>query len=296
MLPSATCEKDAVNRIVAAHRPDVLFHAAALKHVPIVEAQPLEGLFTNVIGTRNVAEAALRANVSTMIMVSTDKAVNPANVMGATKRMAEMFCQAMDLDSAVNGTRFVTVRFGNVLGSAGSVVPLFENQIRAGGPVTVTHPEMERFFMTISEACLLVLQAAAHSHARQEERGRIYVLDMGSPVKIVDLARNLIRLSGRRPDTDIQIVYTGLRPGEKLYEELFDNKETLSGTGASGILAASPRSIEGALIVRIFDEMKRRIDAQDLPGALRLLKSTVGEFTPGSEIHLLMRGEDSSKH
>lgn len=298
-LHAALCnvrEKDAVNRIVASHRPDVLFHAAALKHVPIVEAQPLEGLFTNAIGTRNVAEAALRANVSTMIMVSTDKAVNPSSVMGATKRMAEMFCQAMDLDSAVNATRFVTVRFGNVLGSAGSVVPLFEKQIRAGGPVTVTHPEMERFFMTISEACLLVLQAAAHSRERQQERGRIYVLDMGSPVKIVDLARNLIRLSGRRPDTDIQIVYTGLRPGEKLCEELFDNKETLSGTGASGILAASPRSIEGALIVRIFDEMKRRIDAQDLPGALRLLKSTVGEFTPGNEIHLLMSGEDSSKH
>ncbi|MBB6414250.1 polysaccharide biosynthesis protein [Mesorhizobium sangaii] len=298
-LHAALCnvrEKDAVNKIVAAHRPEVLFHAAALKHVPIVEAQPLEGLFTNAIGTRNVAEAALRANVSTMIMVSTDKAVNPASVMGATKRMAEMFCQAMDLDSAVNGTRFVTVRFGNVLGSAGSVVPLFEKQIRAGGPVTVTHPEMERFFMTISEACLLVLQAAAHSRERQQERGRIYVLDMGSPVKIVDLARNLIRLSGHRPDTDIQIVYTGLRPGEKLCEELFDDKETLSGTGASGILAASPRSIEGALIVRIFDEMKRRIDAQDLPGALRLLKSTVGEFIPGSEIHLLMSGEDSGKH
>ncbi|WP_192259647.1 polysaccharide biosynthesis protein [Mesorhizobium caraganae] len=298
-LHAALCnvrEKDAVNTIVQAHRPQVLFHAAALKHVPIVEAQPLEGLFTNAIGTRNVAEAALHANVSTMVLVSTDKAVNPANVMGATKRMAEMFCQAMDIDSQVNGTRFVTVRFGNVLGSAGSVVPLFEKQIRAGGPVTVTHPDMERFFMTISEACLLVLQAAAHSHARQEERGRIYVLDMGSPVKIVDLARNLIRLSGRRPDTDIQIIYTGLRPGEKLYEELFDNKETLSGTGASGILAASPRSIERELIVRIFDQMKRRIDAQDLPGALRLLKSTVGEFTPGSEIHLLMSGKDSSKH
>ncbi len=298
-LHAALCnvrEKDAVNKIVAAHKPDVLFHAAALKHVPIVEAQPLEGIFTNAIGTRNVAEAALRANVSTMILVSTDKAVKPANVMGATKRMAEMFCQAMDLNSEVNGTRFVTVRFGNVLGSAGSVVPLFEKQIRAGGPVTVTHPDMERFFMTISEACLLVLQAAAHSRARQEERGRIYVLDMGSPLKIVDLARNLIRLSGRRPDTDIQIVYTGLRPGEKLYEELFDNKETLSGTGASGILAASPRSIERALIVRIFDEMKRRIDAQDLPGALRLLKSTVAEFTPGSEIDLLMSGKDSSKH
>ncbi|MEO5757992.1 MAG: nucleoside-diphosphate sugar epimerase/dehydratase [Mesorhizobium sp.] len=288
-------EKEAVNKIVEAYKPDVLLHAAALKHVPIVEAQPLEGVFTNAIGTRNVAEAALRANVSTMIMVSTDKAVNPANAMGATKRMAEMCCQAMDLDSAVNGTRFVTVRFGNVLGSAGSVVPLFEKQIRAGGPVTVTHPEIERFFMTIPEACLLVLQAAAHSRAHREERGRIYVLDMGSPVKIVDLARNLIRLSGLRPDVDIQIVYTGIRPGEKLYEELFDSNETLNVTDTPGILAASPRSIERALIVRIFDEMKRLVDAQDLPGALRLLTTTVPEFTPGKEIDLMMSGESSIK-
>ncbi|WP_181763488.1 nucleoside-diphosphate sugar epimerase/dehydratase [Mesorhizobium sp. B2-4-15] len=278
-------EKGAVNTVVQSHRPHVIFHAAALKHVPIIEAQPLEGILTNAIGTRNVAEAALRAGVPKMIMVSTDKAVNPTSVMGATKRMAEMFCQAMDLDSKTNSTRFVTVRFGNVLGSAGSVVPLFEKQIKAGGPVTVTDPEIERFFMTIPEACLLVMQAAAHNSAQQEERGRIYVLDMGSPVKIVDLARNLIRLSGRRPDTDIRIVYTGLRPGEKLYEELFDSKETLSQTGASGILMASARSIELALIERIFDEMQRMIDAQDLPGALRLLKSTVAEFTPGAHVH-----------
>ncbi|TPM97576.1 polysaccharide biosynthesis protein [Mesorhizobium sp. B2-3-3] len=278
-------EKGAVNTVVQSHRPHVIFHAAALKHVPIIEAQPLEGILTNAIGTRNVAEAALRANVPKMIMVSTDKAVNPTSVMGATKRMAEMFCQAMDLDSKTNSTRFVTVRFGNVLGSAGSVVPLFEKQIKAGGPVTVTDPEIERFFMTIPEACLLVMQAAAHNSAQQEERGRIYVLDMGPPVKIVDLARNLIRLSGRRPDTDIRIVYTGLRPGEKLYEELFDSKETLSQTGATGILTASARSIELALIERIFDEMQRMIDAQDLPGALRLLKSTVAEFTPGAHVH-----------
>ncbi|TPM13634.1 nucleoside-diphosphate sugar epimerase/dehydratase [Mesorhizobium sp. B2-3-5] len=278
-------EKGAVNTVVQSHRPHVIFHAAALKHVPIIEAQPLEGILTNAIGTRNVAEAALRANVPKMIMVSTDKAVNPTSVMGATKRMAEMFCQAMDLDSKTNSTRFVTVRFGNVLGSAGSVVPLFEKQIKAGGPVTVTDPEIERFFMTIPEACLLVMQAAAHNSAQQEERGRIYVLDMGPPVKIVDLARNLIRLSGRRPDTDIRIVYTGLRPGEKLYEELFDSKETLSQTGATGILTASARSIELALIERIFDEMQRMIDAQDLPGALRLLKSTVAEFNTGAHVH-----------
>ncbi|KUM26993.1 hypothetical protein AU467_18690 [Mesorhizobium loti] len=287
-------EKHAVSNIVESHSPQVLFHAAALKHVPMVEAQPLEGIFTNAIGTRNVAEAALRAKVSKMIMVSTDKAVNPANVMGATKRMAEMYCQALDLDSKINATRFITVRFGNVLGSAGSVVPLFEQQIKCGGPVTVTHPEIERFFMTIPEACLLVLQAAAHNPAQQEERGRIFVLDMGSPVKIVDLARNLIRLSGRRPDTEIRIAYTGLRPGEKLYEELFDSNETLSQTEAPGILEANARSIERAMIVRIFDEMQRMIDAQDIQGALRLLKSTVAEFTPGADIHLLMGRKSST--
>jgi O-antigen biosynthesis protein WbqV len=281
-------EKETVLRIVGAHRPDVIFHAAALKHVPIVEAQPLEGVFTNAIGTRNVAEAAIQAKASAMILVSTDKAVNPANVMGASKRMAEMFCQAMDLSLGEGATRFVTVRFGNVLGSAGSVVPLFEKQIRAGGPLTVTHAEIERYFMTIPEACLLVLQAAAHSLNRQEERGRIFVLDMGKPVKIVDLARNLIRLSGLRPDEDIKIAYTGLRPGEKLYEELFHSRESLEQTDAKGILAAAPHAIERGLIIRIFDEMKRMIEQDDVVGALRLLKSTVTDFTPGAEIRAMM--------
>ena len=285
-------ERDAVARLVTEHRPDVLFHAAALKHVPIVEAQPLEGIFTNVIGTRNVVEAAAQADVSLMVLISTDKAVNPANAMGATKRMAEMFCQAMDLHSDCDGTRFVTVRFGNVLGSAGSVVPLFERQIRAGGPVTVTHPEIERYFMTIPEACVLVLQAATHGLDALKQRGRIFVLDMGTPVKIVDLARNLIRLSGRRPDVDIKIVYSGLRPGEKLYEELFASQESLSNTGVAGILAASPRSIEYGVIVRIFDEMKRLIDANDTTGALRLLRSTVPDFNAGKEILLLMEREN----
>jgi O-antigen biosynthesis protein WbqV len=281
-------EKETVSRIIGAHRPDIIFHAAALKHVPIVEAQPLEGIFTNAIGTRNVAEAAVRAKASAMIMVSTDKAVNPANVMGASKRMAEMFCQAMDLSIGEGATRFVTVRFGNVLGSAGSVVPLFEKQIRAGGPLTVTHAEIERYFMTIPEACLLVLQAVARSLNRQEERGRIFVLDMGEPVKIVDLARNLIRLSGLRPDEDIKIVYTGLRPGEKLYEELFHSRESLEQTDAKGILAASPLAIERGLIIPIFDGMKRMIDQDDVAGALRLLKSTVTDFTPGTEIRALI--------
>lgn len=277
-------ERDAISNVVESYAPNLIFHAAALKHVPMVEAQPIEGIFTNVIGTRNVADAALRSRVSKMIMVSTDKAVNPANVMGATKRMAEMYCQAMDIDQTTCTTRFMTVRFGNVLGSAGSVVPLFEQQIKTGGPVTVTHPDIVRFFMTIPEACLLVLQAAAHDTDEVKERGRIFVLDMGSPVKIVDLARNLIRLSGRRPDKDIQIVYTGLRPGEKLYEELFDLNEPLTGTTSPGVLAASARSIERSVIVRIFDEMQRMINAQDVEGALRLLQSTVPEFMLGADI------------
>lgn len=286
-------ERDAISSVVETHRPDLIFHAAALKHVPMVEAQPIEGLFTNAIGTRNVADAALRWKVSKMVMVSTDKAVNPANVMGATKRMAEMYCQAMDLDPKTQPTQFMTVRFGNVLGSAGSVVPLFEQQIRAGGPVTVTHPDIVRFFMTIPEACMLVLQAAAHERDGISERGRIYVLDMGSPVKIVDLAKNLIRLSGRRPDVDIQIAYTGLRPGEKLYEELFDCNEKLSETGSPGILSASARSIKRAMIERIFDEMHRMISDLNVEGALRLLQSTVPEFTPGFEVQVTMSGARS---
>ncbi|KAB0681524.1 polysaccharide biosynthesis protein [Aureimonas leprariae] len=286
-------EREVVARAIAAHTPNVLFHAAALKHVPIVESHPLEGIATNALGTRNVAEAAARAGVAAMILVSTDKAVNPANVMGATKRMAEMVCQGLDLGAAAgeSGTRFVTVRFGNVLGSAGSVVPLFERQIKAGGPLTVTHPAIERYFMTIPEACLLVLQAAAHSLRRPGERGRIFVLDMGTPVKIVDLARNLIRLSGLRPEVDVRIVYTGLRPGEKLYEELFDARETLAQTDAAGILAASPRAIEYGVMARILDEMRRLIEANDVAGALRLLQSTVPDFVPGPETLERMRSE-----
>jgi O-antigen biosynthesis protein WbqV len=281
-------EKATVLRLFEAQRPDVIFHAAALKHVPVVEAQPLEGIFTNAIGTQNVAEAAVHVKAAAMVVVSTDKAVNPANVMGASKRMAEMFCQAMDVNPGQSTTRFVTVRFGNVLGSSGSVVPLFESQIRQGGPVTVTHPDIERYFMTIPEACLLLMQAAAHSLNRQDERGRIFVLDMGEPVKIVDLARNLIRLSGLRPEEDIKIIYRGLRPGEKLYEELFYSKESLKQTGAKGIFMAFPHAVERQVIARVFDEMRRMIDQNNLAGALRLLKSTVTDFSPGAEVRSMM--------
>jgi O-antigen biosynthesis protein WbqV len=281
-------EKEAVNRLILAERPDVVFHAAALKHVPIVESQPLEGIFTNAVGTRNVADACRTAGVKTMVLVSTDKAVNPANIMGATKRMAELYCQSLDMNCGADGTRFVTVRFGNVLGSAGSVVPLFERQIKAGGPVTVTHPDIERYFMTIPEACLLILQAAAHAVKTQEDRGRIFVLDMGTPVKIVDLARNLIRLSGMRPELDIRIIYTGLRPGEKLYEEMFASRETLVETGKNGILAAFPRPTDRQMVIRIFDELERLVAIHDLEGLLRLLRTTVSDFNPGSHVQAMI--------
>jgi FlaA1/EpsC-like NDP-sugar epimerase len=284
-------ERASIERLIKSERPDIVLHAAALKHVPMVEAHPLEGLFTNAIGTRNVAEACLAGRVKAMIMVSTDKAVNPTNVMGASKRMAEMFCQSMDMRAEEDGTRFVTVRFGNVLGSTGSVVPLFEQQIKAGGPVTVTHPQIERYFMSIPEACLLVLQAAAQALHQRNERGRIFVLDMGTPIKIVDLARNLIRLAGLRPDVDIRIVYTGLRPGEKLYEEPFASQEIMERTDVPGILAAMPRPVDQMIMRRIFEEMERLIEANSLDTALRLLCSAVSDFVPSKTISSLISGE-----
>ena len=280
-----------VGRLVGEVRPELVFHAAALKHVPIVEAQPLEGLFTNAIGTRNVAEAAVAAGVALMVMVSTDKAVNPTNVMGASKRLAELCCQTMDLDQEAGGTHFVTVRFGNVLGSAGSVIPLFEKQLKAGGPLTVTHPDVERYFMTIPEACLLILHSAAHSLSDGWGRGQIFVLDMGKPVKIIDLARNVIKLSGLKPDVDIQIVFTGLRPGEKLYEELFATQERLEPTRVDGIFSAFPRTIEWAVLQGILDELKRLIELGDAPTALRLLKTTIPDFEPSREIRALIGGD-----
>lgn len=245
-------DRDRLDQVMACTAPELVFHAAALKHVPMVEANPVEGVQTNVIGTRNTADACRKAGVLAMVLISTDKAINPSSVMGATKRLAESYCQALDIaerHDATHGTRFVTVRFGNVLGSTGSVVPLFHRQLAAGGPLTVTHPEMTRYFMTVGEAVELVLQASALGiEAPMEEAGKIYVLDMGEPVKIMDLARQIIRLAGLQPDNDVKITVTGLRPGEKLNEELFHQAEPLVETSHPGLRLAAPRTVNLELL------------------------------------------------
>lgn len=268
-----------IDAIFAEARPELVFHAAALKHVPLVEANPLEGLRTNAIGSRNVAEACVAHGVRAMVMVSTDKAVNPTNVMGASKRMAECFCQAMDVSAAT--TRFITVRFGNVLGSTGSVVPLFEKQLREGGPLTVTHPEMQRYFMTIREAVELVIAAGAMGLAPEqsnEHKGKIYVLEMGRPVKIVDLARQMIRLAGLRPDVDVPIVFTGLRPGEKMYEEVFHGDEELIPTAARGVLLAAPRRVELDDVQALLARLEAACRSGDAADAMAVLQTLVPEY------------------
>jgi FlaA1/EpsC-like NDP-sugar epimerase len=235
-------------RLMSAFRPDIVFHAAALKHVPLLEQDWEEGVKTNVFGSVNVADAAASAGAAAMVMVSTDKAIEPVSVLGASKRFAEMYCQALDHDFARRGTgheramRLIAVRFGNVLASNGSVVPKFKAQIEAGGPLTVTHPEMVRYFMTIREACDLVITAASHALEQAQRDVAVYVLNMGQPVKIVDLAERLIRLSGLEPGRDIDIAFTGIRPGERLQEILFAREEPTAPIGIEGIVAAKPVS------------------------------------------------------
>jgi len=231
--------------LVAQFRPDIVFHAAALKHVPMLEQDWDEGIKTNVFGSINVADAAAAAGASAMVMISTDKAIEPVSVLGATKRLAEMYCQALDSElshRSQNPIRLISVRFGNVLASNGSVVPKFKAQIEAGGPVTVTHPDMVRYFMTIREACDLVVTAASHAAVASNGDVSIYVLNMGQPVKIVDLAERIIRLSGLEPERDIKIVFTGIRPGERLHEILFARGEETAEIGIPGIVAAKPVS------------------------------------------------------
>ncbi|MCT7376914.1 polysaccharide biosynthesis protein [Chelativorans salis] len=247
-----------VNEVFLRHRPELVFHAAALKHVPMVELNPCEGVLTNVCGTRNVADAALRWGALGMVQVSTDKVVNSTSVMGATKRLAELYCQALDLEGVnrSGAPRFMTVRFGNVLGSSGSLIPLFKRQLVHGGPLTVTHPEMKRFFMTIREAVELTLQASAYGLEKELGQGEIFVLDMGEPIKIVDIARRMIRLAGFTPDKDVHIQIIGCRPGEKLFEELFDETERRVSPPVPRVLGAVPTPVPVPVLQEIFARLE----------------------------------------
>ncbi|MBV6487350.1 MAG: UDP-N-acetyl-alpha-D-glucosamine C6 dehydratase [Pseudorhodoplanes sp.] len=240
-------DRDRIVRLFADFKPDLVFHAAALKHVPLLERDWDEGVKTNVFGSVNVADAAIAAGATGMVMISTDKAIEPVSVLGATKRFAEMYCQALDARSARgpnagNAMRLISVRFGNVLASNGSVVPKFKAQIEAGGPVTVTHPDMVRYFMTIREACDLVITAGSHALGPDRSDVAVYVLNMGQPVKILDLAERIIRLSGLEPGRDIDISFTGMRPGERLHEILFAREEPTVEIGIAGVVAARPVS------------------------------------------------------
>ncbi|KMT22617.1 nucleoside-diphosphate sugar epimerase/dehydratase [Clostridium cylindrosporum] len=239
-------EKERLEEVFERFKPDVVFHAAAHKHVPLMEANPKEAIKNNVIGTLNLAKTADKYNVKKFVLISTDKAVNPTNIMGATKRMCEMVIQSID---KISKTEFVAVRFGNVLGSNGSVIPLFKKQIKQGGPITVTHPDINRYFMTIPEAAQLVIQAGSMAKG-----GEIFILDMGSPVKIVDLAEDLIRLSGLEPGKDIKIKFTGLRPGEKLYEELLMDEEGITNTNHKKIFIGKPGHYS-------FDDINIKVDS-----------------------------------
>ncbi|WP_170452634.1 polysaccharide biosynthesis protein [Ruegeria arenilitoris] len=266
-----------VNAIFERHRPELVFNAAALKHVPMVELNPCEGVLTNVIGTRNVADAARNVGAIAMVQVSTDKAVNSTSVMGATKRVAEFYVQAQDrvTNETDEKTRFFSVRFGNVLGSSGSLIPLFQRQISEGGPLTVTDPKMERYFMTIREAVQLTLVAAARGLNLEDSHGEIFVLDMGRPVKIVDLAERMIRLAGLEPYQDIDIKFIGIRQGEKLYEELFDVTEERRESGIPGVSSAIPEGVSAARLRALILKLEQAAqDGNDL-GVKKLLKDLV---------------------
>jgi len=254
--------------------PDAVFHAAAYKQVPVLEGQLREAVRNNVLATEVVAREARAARVGTFVLISTDKAVDPVNVLGASKRLAEMVCQSM---AQTDGTHFVTVRFGNVLDSAGSVVPLFREQIRSGGPVTVTHPEVTRYFMTIPEACQLIMQSVAIG-----AREAVYTLDMGEPVPIRLLAEQMIRLAGKQPERDIAIVYTGLRPGEKLHETLFHADERYRPTVHPKILQAEARSVSAEKLQPALARMREAVAAFDTEELARLLRETLPEFRPGN--------------
>lgn len=268
-------DRVAIDRVFHEFRPEIVFHAAAYKHVPMLESQVRVAVQNNIIGTQQVVEASVAVDVAKFILISTDKAVNPSNIMGATKRVAEIYCQ--NLNARVT-TQFVTVRFGNVLGSVGSVVPLFQEQLKKGGPLTVTHPEMKRYFMTIPEACQLILQAMANGRG-----GEIFVLDMGEPIKISYLAEQVIRLAGKEPGKDVEIQYVGLRPGEKLYEELFHDAERLEQTEHTKLFKAQFRKIAWDELSQVLLQLNEACARYQNTHLLQLLKNLVPEFTnPGA--------------
>jgi FlaA1/EpsC-like NDP-sugar epimerase len=269
-----------MNSIFQKYKPDVIFHAAAFKHVPMLEKNPWQAVLNNITGSRVAMEMALKHHVDRFVLVSTDKAVRPTNVMGASKRVTELIMQCQQ----GNGTRFMAVRFGNVVGSSGSVIPLFRRQIEQGGPVTVTHPEVNRFFMTIPEASQMILQAGAMG-----EGGEVFILRMGTPVKIVDMARDLIRLSGKEPDVDIKIVFTGLRDGEKLYEELIVVGEDIGPTihekvmvlRSSGFFSGAKNHHEARKhLYRQLDDLAKIAACHDAKGIKMKLKEIVPEYIP----------------
>ncbi|MCK1429596.1 MULTISPECIES: nucleoside-diphosphate sugar epimerase/dehydratase [unclassified Bradyrhizobium] len=277
-------DRERIMRLMAEFKPDIVFHAAALKHVPILERDWSEGVKTNIFGSINVADAAHSAGAEAMVMISTDKAIEPVSMLGLTKRFAEMYCQALDHDLAAGhggarrSMRLISVRFGNVLASNGSVVPKFKAQIDAGGPVTVTHPDMVRYFMTIREACDLVITAATHALGTQRSDVSVYVLNMGQPVKIVDLAERMIRLSGLQPGYDIDIVFTGMRPGERLHEILFASEEPTREIGVAGIMAAQPNEPPMQTLRKWIAALEQAIARDDRATIRTILKDAVPEF------------------
>lgn len=282
-------DRQRMNYLFETYNPDIVFHAAAYKHVPMMEDNPSVAILNNVLGTKTIAEVAVAYGVEKFVMVSTDKAVNPTNIMGASKRIAEIFTQsffkqlqkehAMSGSKTVSPTKFVTTRFGNVLGSNGSVIPRFKQQIENGGPITVTHPEITRYFMTIPEACRLVIEAGAMGQG-----GEIFVFDMGSPVKIVELARKMVRLSGKVPDVDIRIVFSGLRPGEKLYEELLNNSENTMPTYHNKIMIAKVREYDFAVVKENIEKLIERAASHDTVATVSQMKSIVPEFISNNSV------------
>jgi FlaA1/EpsC-like NDP-sugar epimerase len=277
-------DRERMFRLLGEFKADLIFHAAALKHVPLLEKDWGEGIKTNIFGSINVADAAAAAGTAAMVMISTDKAIEPVSVLGATKRFAEMYCQALDAESIAHAEggkkpmRIISVRFGNVLASNGSVVPKFKAQIEAGGPVTVTHPDMVRYFMTIREACDLVVTATSHALGPERKDVSVYVLNMGQPVKIVDLAERMIRLSGMQPGHDIDVVFTGIRPGERLNEILFAREEPSEEVGIAGIVAAKPMRASLPTVKAWMATLEQALEREDREAVFRVLGDAVPDF------------------